>query len=155
LSVWALGNVYNMCWYVAWSSIPSNGQLVGGIYNLPHNSSRWTESWLLCHWAHWPRQSTIDVCSSQLLDQIVVQTADAHRTVRCYSSESPLLGALCADRPLHEFIHRFFWASFVFESWTFTPLLDLILNTNTSKHMTCCILSALVQSSLHYANYKH
>jgi hypothetical protein len=92
----------------------------------------------------------------------------AHQTVRCYIPESPWLRALyadcpvphrqvlftvqcatiaLADCPLHRFLHCFFWASFVLESWTPTHLLGLLLR--------CCILSASVQSFLHHVNYKH
>jgi hypothetical protein len=58
--------------------------------------------------------------------------------------EHVLFTVLCvtralADCTLHGFLHCFFWASFVLESWTSTYLLGILL--------MCYMLSASVQSS--------
>jgi hypothetical protein len=99
-----------MPWYVAWAPMPPNGRL-WGIYSLPHNSSRWKESSSFlstdapdkhCSLSDaLPRQPTVEVCSSRLLDPTVSRLSDAaarersflglstqtvrvsHRTVRC------------------------------------------------------------------------
>jgi hypothetical protein len=146
-----------------------------GIYNLPHNSSRWTESWLLCRRADRTVRCTTDMYGA------LATSADLSQTVQCtpdslvQQPREPLVaGFLCrllgaspdslvhigqvlftvqcatralADCPLHGFLHCFFWASFILESWTSTHLLGLILR--------CYILDASVQSSLHPVNYKH
>jgi hypothetical protein len=144
------------------------------IYNLPHNSSRWTESWLLCRRAHrtvWCPGHVSRPLVSVAVDRWIrplPRLSGAHRTFRCYSPRVPSCGlsaqtsrchtrqvlftVWCATRaltdyPLHGFLHCLFWASFVLEPWTFTHLLCLLLR--------CCILSASIQSSSHPMNYKH
>jgi hypothetical protein len=52
LGVWALGNVYIMCWYVAWAHTPSNGRL-GEVY-IGSNPNVAIGEKLLLSAAHWP-----------------------------------------------------------------------------------------------------
>jgi hypothetical protein len=96
-----------MPWYVAWAPTPSNGWLGGVFIAFPLNSSCWTESYCFYRRAHqtctvhcpvpWPRQPTVGVCSSRLLDLTIVKLSGAHRTVRCYSPRAPSCRPLCAD----------------------------------------------------------
>jgi hypothetical protein len=52
-----------MPWYVAWAPTPLNGRL-GGIYSLPPNYSRWTESCCFCRRARRTVRCTPDMhCS--------------------------------------------------------------------------------------------
>jgi hypothetical protein len=94
--------------------------------------------------------------------------SDAHRTVWCYNLRAPvvvhstqtawctpdmlLFTVWCAtsaldDCPLHGFLRNFLGLLFVLESWSSKLLLCLLLR--------CCIINALVQSSLHPVNYKY
>jgi hypothetical protein len=97
-----------MPWYVAWSPTPSNGRL-GGIYSLPHTSSRWTESNSFlstgtpdkhCSVSDaLPRQPIVEVCSSRPLDLTVAWLSGAHWTVWCCSPRAPIYRPLCVDCP--------------------------------------------------------
>jgi hypothetical protein len=122
-----------------------------------------------------PRQPIIGVCSSRPLDPTVAQTVRCTPYSLVLQTKSARCGPLCADcpgvppdNPVHTEqgtlqcpVHHqgaaclptpwisllILLASFVLESWTSKLFLCL--------HLSCCILSALVQSSLHHVNYRH
>jgi hypothetical protein len=170
-----------MPWYVAWAPTPWNGRL-GGIYRpQPHFLAVEQKAAAFYRQAHrtvrcaldralftvWclPRQPTVGVCSNRLLDPIV----------RYCSSRAPVYGALCADYPVvppESPVHtgqvlctvrcatrRWLTALFLdFFADSFGLLLFLSLGLLCfflCLLLRCCILIALVQSSLHPVNYKH
>jgi hypothetical protein len=64
-----------MPWYVAWAPTPPNDRL-GGIYSLPHTSSRWTE----------------------MSSFLSTDAADIHCSLSGASHISRLLGSVAVDR---------------------------------------------------------
>jgi hypothetical protein len=159
--------------------------LVGGIYSLPHTSSRWTESssFLLMgtpdnpvRTGHTlftvrclPRQLTIAVYSNRLLDPTITET------VRCCRPRAPVVGlsaqtvwvshrtVRCTpDRVLFNVRCTTCALAECPSSWISLLILwvSFVLEPWTSKpflclHLRCYILSVLVQSSLHPVEYKH
>jgi hypothetical protein len=158
---------------------------VGGIYSLPHTSSRWIESnnflsmgtpdspvhtWhtLFTVWCP-PRQPTVGICSSWPFNPTVTQIVWCTPDSPVLQPESARCGPLCADcsgvppdRVL--FTIRCTPCALVDCPCLWISSLILwayfVLESWTSKlflclYLRCCILSALVQSSSHPVNYKH
>jgi hypothetical protein len=165
-----------MSWYVAWAPTPWNGRLgvfiasptiiaVGQKQQLsvdvrtgqssahrtctvhcrcPGHVSRSLWSVVVDHWSnHYPDCPVLQPEGASLRAPLC-RLFGAHRKGYCSLSGAPP----GADWLPTSWISLLFsWDSFVLESWTSKLFLCLLLR--------CCILSALVQSSLHSVNYKH
>jgi hypothetical protein len=155
-------------------------EMAGGIYNVPHNYSSWTEATTFFRrptghsGAH--RTSTVH-CSvpyhiSRPLGSVAVdcwirplpRLSVVHQTVQCYSSRTLGMGLSAQTvRVSHRIVrcttsalvdcplHGFLHCFF----WASFPL-----DSWTSTHLLClllrcCILRVLVQSSSHPMNYKY
>jgi hypothetical protein len=97
-----------MPWYVAWAPTPPNGRL-GGIYSLPHTSSRWRESnsFLLTGTpnspVHTERPLFIVWCPATCADRWGLQQStvgsDLYSDCLVLQPESACCGPLCTDCP--------------------------------------------------------
>jgi hypothetical protein len=113
----------------------------------------------------WPRQPTVEVCGSRSLDLTVTRLPGAHRTIRCHSPRAPVVGlsaqtirctsdnyySLSGAPPVRALFLDFFADSFglllILSLEVFCLFLCFLLR--------CCILIALVQSSLHFDSFTH
>jgi hypothetical protein len=123
----------------------------------------------------WPRQSTVEVCGSRPLDPTVARLSGAHQTVRCHSLRVLVVGlsaqtvrcptgqsgahqtcdcSLSGAPPVRWLTTLFL--DFFANSFGLLLFLSLgLLCFFLCFLLRCCILIALVQSSLHPMNYKH
>jgi hypothetical protein len=125
----------------------------------------------------WPRQPTIEVCSSRPLDPIIVQTVWCTPDIPVHTGQSgdiaprvPGCGPLCSDCPVTHGIVEYvlftircttrvladcplgFFRCFL----RFLLFLSLgLLRIFLVLLLRCCILRTSVQSSSHPVNYKH
>jgi hypothetical protein len=112
----------------------------------------------------WPRQPTIEVCGSRPLDPTIARLFGAHRTVRCHSSRAPVVGLSAHTVRLSHWTVRYAtkrWLTallldFFADSFGLLLFLSLgLLCFFLCLLLRCCILIALIQSSLHFDSFTH